>query len=294
MASIKNLTQINLDDLVSSFGWEQTPVLSAVLRSTFKPTARKFARMMLHYNEDVRTEGLGQASKKLLTQFAASVTVFGSDNIPTGPVLVLSNHPGMVDTLALFTALGQQDLRIIARQRPFLEALTNVRPQLLFINDVPGEMIGLLKTLRSHLDHGGAVLTFPAGEIDPDPSVYSGSIDALAQWTDSAGVIMRLSPDTALLPVVVQGVIWEKTAHLPLLRAIRRQRKEREKLATALQLISHVSFGLHPLHVVIQIGKPVQMSQAVREDKAEVHRLLLQAIRGLITDGPQGEAVKLI
>jgi len=200
----------------------------------------------------------------------------------------------MVDTLALFAALERQDLRIIARQRPFLEALTHVRPNLLFINDQPAEMIGLLKTLRSHLNQGGAVLTFPAGEIDPDPMVYPGSIDALQHWADSAGVILRLSGETVLLPIVVEGVIWEKTAHSHLVKLLRREQKEREKLATALQLISHVSFGLHPLHVVVKIGKPVQFSQAVREDKTEVHRWLLQAIQGLITDVPQGEAVSIL
>jgi 1-acyl-sn-glycerol-3-phosphate acyltransferase len=294
LSNLDKLTEINLNDLDVSFGWEEMPFRSALLRILFKPTARKFARMMLEFDTNVASTGLDQASKELLNKFARTVTVFGKENVPTGPVLVLSNHPGMVDTLALFSALQRLDLRIIAVKRPFLAALTNIRHALQFITDVPGERIGLVKRSSKHLNQGGAVLTFPAGGIDPDPSVYPGAKEALLHWTDSAGVFLRLSPETVVLPVLVSGVIWAKTANSPFIRALKRDQVEREKLAAAFQLIAHIIFGIRPLEVVVQIGEPINISQAQRSNKEQVHQLILAAMRDLISTVPKGKGELIV
>jgi hypothetical protein len=294
MTDPEKLTEINLADLVSSFGWEKVPFLSRLLRLLFKSTARKFAQMMLEFDANVAAQGLAQASHELLKKFARTVTVYGQDNIPAGPVLALSNHPGTVDTLALFATLRRQDLRIVATQRPFLEALNNVSHSLNFITEEPGERIAVVKRIRKHLDQGGAVLTFPAGKIDPDPGVYRGAIEALQQWTDSAGVFLRLSPETVLLPVVVRGVIWEKPAHSPILKLLQPNQEKREKLAVALQLIAHVTIGLNPLDVVVQIGKPIRFSPAESREKAQVHQQLLTAITALISQNPQTGGVRIL
>src|ERR1700722_14309979 len=41
---LDRLTQINLDNLVSSFGWEKRPLLASILRRILVIPARKFAR----------------------------------------------------------------------------------------------------------------------------------------------------------------------------------------------------------------------------------------------------------
>jgi 1-acyl-sn-glycerol-3-phosphate acyltransferase len=294
MSDLEKLTEINLNDLVVSFGWEELPIQTALLRRLFTPTARKFARMMLEFDANVAMEGLDQASRNLLKKFTRTVTVFGMKNVPPGPVLVLSNHPGMVDTLALFSALQRLDLNIIAVQNPFLAALKNIRHALQFITDDLGEQIGLLRRTSKHLNQGGAVLTFPAGGIDPDPSVYPGAKEALLQWKDSAGVFLRLSPETVVLPVLVRGVIWAKTANSPIVKALKRDQVEREKLAAALQLIAHIVYGVRPLDVVVQIGEPMSISQAQRGSKGQVHQLILAAMRNLISTVPHGKGERIV
>lgn len=294
MTNLDILTEINLNDLVSSFGWEKFPALSPLLRIVFRHTAYKFARMMLAFDAQIGIDGLDQAARVLLKKFARTATVYGRENIPAGPVLALSNHPGMVDTLALFASLARKDLRIIAAERPFLEALTNTSRALHYVTDDRRETISLFKRVRDHLDQGGAVLTFPAGQIDPDPGVYPGAIEALQHWTDSAGVFLRLSPETVLLPVVVRGVIWEKTAHSLVVKLLQREQEKREKLAVALQLIAHVEFGLHPLEVIVQIGKPMRFSPDEVRDKEQIHQQLLAAITALINQTPQTDGVPLL
>ena len=121
--------------------------------------------------------------------------VFGADRLPDGPFLALSNHPGLTDTLALFTALGHPDLKIIALNRPFLLSLPNVSKQLFYVSDNSNERVAPVRRGSMHVRNGGSALTFPAGHSEPDPEVYAGAVESLASWTDSVGVFVRLAPD---------------------------------------------------------------------------------------------------
>ena len=47
----------------------------------------------------------------------------------------------------------------------------------------------------AHLRAGGAVLSFPAGCIEPDPDMGNGSAQTLQNWTDSARAIRKLARD---------------------------------------------------------------------------------------------------
>ena len=124
--------------------------------------------------------------------------------------------PGMTDTLSLFIALNRPDLKIIALDRPFLNALPNMSKQLAYVTEDSGERFTLIRQISAHLRNGGAALTFPAGHIEPDPDVQEGAVESLCSWTDSVGVFIRMAPETPVLPVLVRGVIRKKTAHHPL------------------------------------------------------------------------------
>ena len=134
--AVSSLTRINLDDLVASFGWQDAPMLASALRTVFHAPAGKFARQMLRFDADVAARGLSAAAQDLFHQYAQALSVQGVENVPgEGPALFLSNHPGMVDTLALFIAIARPDLKIIAVERPFLQSLENTSQQLFFISD---------------------------------------------------------------------------------------------------------------------------------------------------------------
>lgn len=294
-SAIHTLTRINLDDLVSSFGWQGQPLLAAVLRRLFVKSARKFAQQVMEYDARVGQVGLHQASFEFLqTHYIHDLRVHGHQYIPaSGPILVLSNHPGLTDTVCLFAAINRLDLRIIATHRPFLATLVNVTKNLFYISEDPSERMRAVRQVSAHLRSGGAVLTFPAGKIEPDPHVHSGALDSLHDWTDSSGVFLRFAPQTKIVPVVVSGVLWERAARHWLTR-IKQTREEREKLATALQLLAMVVRDARPTTVHVRFGKPVSVDEVGSTDPACVHAVLMERMRCLIENQNDGDGESIL
>jgi putative hemolysin len=289
---LNNLTRINLDDLVSSFGWENRPLLAGMLRTLFTVPARKFARQMLDFDDTVGQFGLVDGARQAQRLYVRSLRLF-SPPLPAGPFLALSNHPGTVDTLALFSALNRNDLKIIAVDRPFLKSLANVSQRLFYVTDDPGARMSLVRQVSGHLRSGGAILTFPAGKIEPDANVYPGAVAALKDWTDSVGIFVRMAPETAILPIVVRGVIWEKAAGHPLTH-LKKTREDREKLAAAFQLLAHMLLNKKLLDVTVQIGKPITAAELGCQDTQVIHQAVLAEMKHLLEHPPEGEGVSVL
>ena len=290
---LEALTQINLDDLVTSFGWQNQPLLARLLRLTFVKPARAFANQMTDFDIPVATHGLAEAARLTLRNYVRDICVFGADRIPAGAFLALSNHPGMSDTLSLFVALKRVDLKIIAFNRPFLNALPNVSKQLLYLTDDPASRIALIRQMSTHLRNGSAALTFPAGHIEPDPDVHDGALESLGSWTNSAGVFLRMAPETAILPVLVRGVVWKKAAYHPL-TYLKRTRADREKLAGALQLLAHAIWNVKPVTVRVQIGKPIYAKDLGTTETQVIHHAVLGEMKQLIENPPEGQGESAI
>lgn len=232
------LTRINVDDLLASTGLgflRRTP-----LRWLFWPAARRFARLVHEFDNRVGEQGLAKGSEWLLLRMTGGMRVQGLDQVPaSGPVCVLANHPGMTDTVALFVSLARRpDLRVIAMDRPFLRALPNVARQLIFLPEDEAGRLSVVRAGVKHLKQGGALLTFPAGEIEPDPGAFGrrAAIESLNNWSDSHAVFGRLVPETPIVPAIVSHVVSARAQLNPLTR-LRRTPEDREKLAAVLQVM---------------------------------------------------------
>lgn len=292
-SNIETLTQINLDDLISSFGWQHHPFLARLLRRTFISPPQRFAHQMVAFDSAIYTHGLVEASRRAARNYVDDIRVFGADRIPMHGFLALSNHPGMTDTLSLFISLNRPDLKIIALDRPFLNALPNMSKQLAYVTNDSGARFTLIRQISAHLRTGGAALTFPAGHIEPDPDVQDGAVESLCSWTDSVGVFIRMAPETPVLPVVVRGVVRKKTVHHPLMY-LKRAHAEREKLAAALQLLAHVMFKQKDVHVRVQIGNPIYTKELGTSETKVIHEAVLAEMKQLIENPPVGEGERLL
>jgi len=292
-STIETLTKINLDDLISSFGWQNRPFLSRLLRYTFIYPPLTFAHQMAQFDAAIATHGLVEASRVGIQNYSEDIRIFGKERIPDSAFLALSNHPGMTDTLSLFIALNRNDLKGIALDRPFLNALPNMSKQLAYVTDDPGLRFRLIRQLSTHLRNGGAALTFPAGHIEPDPDVQRGAADSLRSWTDSAGIFIRMAPETAVLPVLVRGVVRKDFAFHPL-TYLKKARREREKVAAALQLLAHVMLKMRDVHIRVQIGNPVYASKLGTTETKVIHQAVLAEMKQLIENPPVGEGEHLL
>ncbi|HET9913413.1 MAG TPA: hypothetical protein VFQ13_16075 [Anaerolineales bacterium] len=292
-SNVETLTQINLDDLISSFGWQDHPLLARLLRFAFASPPQIFARQIVAFDSAISVHGLVEASRLAARNYVDDIRVFGADRIPLRGFLTLSNHPGMSDALSLFISLNRPDLKIIALNRPFLNALPNMSKQLAYVTDDSGSRFMLIRQISAHLRAGGAALTFPAGHIEPDPDVQKGAVASLHSWTDSVGVFIRMAPETPVLPVLVRGVLRKKTVNHPF-TYLKRAREEREKLAAALQLLAHVMFKKKDVHVRVQIGKPIYAKDLGTTETKVIHEAVLAEMKQLIENPPVGEGERLL
>lgn len=249
---LDRLTDISLDDLFDAAGLRclrHTP-----LQRLLWPSARRFALVAHEFDKLVGAQGLAVGSSWLAHRMAGGVQVSGGDHVPaTGPAVILANHPGMTDTVALFAGLASRpDLRVIALDRPFLRALPNVARHLILVPDQKAGRMGVVRAGVMHLKQGGALLTFPAGEIEPDPANFgrSKALDSVLRWSDSFVLFARRVPLTRFIPAIVSNVISpEAQGHV--LTLLRRTAHDKERLAAALQvalpryqkMVARIAFG---------------------------------------------------
>ena len=234
----RGLLAINTLDILSAIGCRELRFMRRWLELVVRGPALSFARQVLAFDDAVAASGIRAAARALLSSYMNDFSVWGLSHIPgSGPVLIVSNHPGMTDTAALFAAIPRPDIRILAADRPFLRALPAVSRSLIYIPDDPRRRMSALRGAIDHLKAGGSLLTFPAGEIEPDPAVLPGALSALDRWSSSTATFLRFVPQAAVVPVVVSGVLSRRAQRHPL-TYLRRKRKDREWLGAILQIVA--------------------------------------------------------
>lgn len=249
------LTRVNLDDMVEAFGVGGRPWLEALVRRAGNRAARGFARTVLAADRTILAHGLAAGAVCGLAALETDVVTYGVENLPrTGPVILASNHPGMTDALALLASLRRDDVRILAARRPFLEALGGFRSALIFIDEAHPTNRAAVRQSVACLHGGGAIITFPAGCIEPDPAVAPGACESLSHWNQSLDLLHRLAPEAAVIPVLISGVISQRAYHTPL-RRLRRSRKAQDHLSAILQLSLP---GFRSTHVSVRFCAPVR------------------------------------
>ena len=283
LTQLDSLIQVNIQDFLVAFGLENLRRGRKALERLCWLPARRFASQMVEFDHRVGEEGLQKASQRTLDSYVAHLEIVGQQNIPSsGPLLVLSNHPGMTDTLALFASLARPDLRIIASERPFLRSLSNVSRHLIYVPEEASHRMGVVRNVVSHLRGGGAALTFPAGEIEPDPHCMPGAVDSLDGWSESMAVFARLVPETRIVVAIVSGVIWQATLSHPLTR-LRKQRKDQERIAASLQILAQtLRPSLRPVATRVSYSPALPAGELASQGAAALKEAIAAQARRLI------------
>ncbi len=283
---LEALIRVTTDDLFKALGLDGLRRGQALARALCRPVALRFARRLLEFDRRIGAEGLAGASRFMLQAYRHTVRASGRQHLPAeGPLLLMSNHPGLSDSIALFACLPRDDLRILGGQRDFLSAIPNIERRLFPFRDDPAGRASAVRAAIHDLRRGGALLTYPSGQIEPDPAIAAGAAEALAHWSDSLGMFARTAPQTRLVPVIVRGVYSPRAYHHPLTR-LRRAQKDRDWLAAMLQVIVP---AYHRADVRVAIGEPLLGRDLLTpgRDPAAVTRAVTAAARRLIEAPPE-------
>ena len=280
-ARLAAATELNALDMTRAFKLDP---LHRILRWMFHTPARRITKTAFFYDQLVGSAGLAAGSVWLLEQFTRSVEVYGEFSPVQGPLLIVSNHPGLVDAMAIFAQVQRADLRILAAERPILRLLPNMMRYLIFVPDQSQGRLSAVRAAAAHLRSGGALLNFPGGRIEPDPALHADAATSLSNWSDSIDLLARLAPDLTILPVVVSGVISRGALMHPLARLYRTS-KQREWVAATLQVMFP---RYRDTDVVVRFGKPLQYQESPAEAAiTSMRALIAQSIRKTNTLAPQ-------
>jgi hypothetical protein len=273
------LVEININDIYESLNVRRNAVFDAM----FQVPARRFARQITEFDRRTGTDGLRSAAGWIQQQVVGAAYAEGAANIPeSGPVLILSNHPGLSDTLNLFASIPREDLRVIAAFRPFLAALPNVSARMVYVKEDASARMTAFRESAALLKEGLSVLTFPAGKIEPDPAIRRDDARAsIDGWIDSVGLLAKLAPDAAIVPVIVSGV-FEPAAYRHRLAQRKTTLAERERFAAMLQVIWP---GYQRNTVRLRFGAALSARELVAQcagDVAAITARIRDAARALI------------
>ncbi|MEP7119707.1 MAG: 1-acyl-sn-glycerol-3-phosphate acyltransferase [Byssovorax sp.] len=238
----------------------RTGLAQRAIAAALRVPAVMLARSLTALDHDLAQRSLADSARRRLSHYGASLAIDRrSPSIPgSGPLLVVSNHPGLFDALALFAAVGEtgrDDLSILAARRPLLTALPNLSRRLLSIDPGASGSVALKKAVR-HLRQGAALLHFPAGQIEPDPRVAPRSRALLLPWKAGLdtllGAASRGRDDVRVVVAAVSGVVSRRALALSTFAS-----RGADKLTDAfVPLLQLTVPGFADAQIVVRFGEP--------------------------------------
>ena len=244
---------------------------------------RRFAEWASEFDRMVAESGFREAAREVLPRFVNRLEVEGQQQVPaSGPLLVVSNHPGSADGLAIAASLPRNDLKIVVSALPFIRNLPNLAQHLIYTDPLePHKRMEVVRSSVRQLQDGGALLLFPRGKVEPDPAWLPGAMESLSRWSASLGLIARAVPEAKIVTTVVSGVLARSSLRNPVTRWPRDPRK-RQLLAEIIQVIQQALFpyGIS-VSTRLSYGKPIVAGD---RDAREMTREIVEYAKQLLND----------
>ena len=230
-----------VDEIFYALGLSRNGAPRRTFGPLFMRPAGRLGRIAARADEAAATSGISGAARRILPDLSLRVSARGAGNIPPyGPLLVVANHPGGLDSVAILASVPRNDLNVVISDVPFTRAFEAAGRFFVFAPPGPAGRAATLRTAIERLRAGEALLIFPHGDVEPDPELGPGGSEAIGDWSRSLEIMLRKAPGTRLVVAIASGALAPRFARSPLVR-IRRSAPRRQKLAEVLQFIHQVT-----------------------------------------------------
>jgi len=241
-ASISEIRSAITDEIFFALGLNRRGILRRGFGWLFSLPAGIFARFMAEVDRKVAEAGPPAGCQVMLDLLGVEVGVRGRSNIPLeGPVIVLANHPGAYDSMAIGSLVPRSDLKAIVSKTRLYQVLPNIHPKLFYASNEQNESMLALRGAVNYLKAGGILLQFGSGLIEPDPAFQPVGDGVFEKWSPSLEILFRKAPDTYVVPTIASGVLLERFLTHPLTK-LRRDPMDQRRLAEFRQVIRQLLF----------------------------------------------------
>ena len=253
-----------IDEIFYTLGLSRGGAARRVLGALFRRPAGRFGRIAARADEAAAASGLSGAARRILPDLSLEVSARGAEAIPaTGPLLVVANHPGGLDSVAILASIPRNDICVVISDVPFTRAFEAAGRAFVYAPPGPAGRAVALRTAIRRLRAGESLLIFPNGDVEPDPELGRGGLGSIGNWSRSLETILNSAPGTRLQVVIASGAVSPRFSHSPLLR-IRKSEPRRQKLAEVLQFIRQVTRpGSVPLVIHLSFAEPSEGADLV-------------------------------
>jgi hypothetical protein len=250
---ITTLTDILINEMANALAISPTASANQMIRIIFRKAARIAAEVGIGLDCAVAEGGISAGARWILPRFVKGYESRGAETIPaSGPLIIASNHPASIDSLVISAHVNRTDYKVIVGDIPFFEHLPHVSEHAIYapnINNIMGRMQVIRESIR-HLNSGGAILTFPRGDIEADPDFMPDPEGEFNHWSRSLEIFMQRVPQLQVLVTIASGVISRSAMRHPI-TWLRKARSDRQRLAFLYQLARQMLsgkelFGLTP------------------------------------------------
>lgn len=275
----REIARLSTIEIASALRATNAPMpIRGLVETLARVPSSRLGDILGRFDERTGAIGLPRAAREVLDRLGARLERDGPRCPRAGGVLVVSNHPGAYDALALMASLDRDDVMFIASDRAFLRAMPNVARHLIFVPDGESRLASVRAMLRL-LREKHAVVQFGAGTIEPDARFVSDDTSLLhATWSEGTGWLARHAPrDASIVPCFVSGVHSPRAKRLRLVRWA-----ERRGVTTIAPLIQAALPGFRDVVVRVRLGDPIARARLDAElsdqDRAEHLRRATQTI----------------
>jgi len=227
-----------IDEIVYALGAKKGGVIRNLIAPLLRNPASKLATILADFYEGVINRSPSQGAIETLPKFNIGVQRSGHPDMPmNGPHLLISNHPGGLDSVGILSCIPRDDIKVLVSDVYLMRKLDYLNRHAIYVDFKTVGGMSALRDAISHLNQGGVLLLFARGEVEPDPACFSGAVESIEKWSPSLEIMLRKSPATSVQILSVSGAILPQFAFHPLTR-LRRRPETRQKLAEFMQTIT--------------------------------------------------------